>query len=610
MAVSKICQALRRWHIYIVWVICISYTGIVHGQDEESRISSLQQSIDMGDEVTFFNSLKAYYTFCAKANCSNMDLARFMELSMTFPHVRGKQFEDLVNAYHKLHANSPYAKAVDSLKTFKRQLALTEKSILTITNTPDLKTVQKLCETYQIIGKARAICNHRLQPFSIKKTDTLPLDDGFVYQLTFDGQEDAAPNIEVMENKGPGSIDIRYVNSRQAAIFQKRDTYTKIALSVPQSPWKTLYWEIHPHLIDAKAVDFNPQITRDHGLTVFNVNDDDLPVEIVFSDVRDASLKYPFVFDNLKNLQQTNFAKLVPSGDYKLVVKKMEDASLSSEFSVTLTKPVSSIPWVPLVVALTTFSLFYFFWTKLKSKNVSRIPNPGSKPELKNSMPPYTNPTKPLISVKTVAQTIKVEVQPAQKLDISLQEQNYIHLDLQNLWASTKVQKVYIKPEIILDIQRQISQPGNENIEIGGFLMGSAFDNVNKTYDISIDQYIDIEGEGQSEFQIGFGTDAWSKLEATMERGDKLLVGWFHTHPGHGVFLSRPDRNISSNFFNKPYHVAMEIDPLLRKENPRLDTAFFTQQLDGSLNNNGDVKGQWFSWTELLRLANDRLGLI
>lgn len=570
-------------------------------------MTRLQQSIDSGDEVSFFESLKSYYIFCSTNNCERIDQVRLMELGMSFPHVPNHQFEQLVVAYQKMHHNSPYSKAADSLMTFKRQMALTERSLIDIGTTEDIAKIKKLCKTYYRMGQAKAKCAQRLQPFSIKKTDTLSLDDGFVYQLTFEGQEDAAPNLEVIENKGSGSIDIRYINSRQAAIFQKRNTYTKIALSVPQSPWKTLYWEIHPHLKDAKTVDFNPQITRDHGLTVFNVNDDDLPLEVIFSDVRDASLKYPFVFDNLKNLQQTNFAKLVPSGDYKLVVKKMEDASFSSEFSVTFTKPTSSIPWALLFIALFGSAVFYFFWTKLKSIKEAKRTQAKAYTQVTNSDSTMSENQKPTISVKPINKIKKVGVQSAENLASALQKQDYLSINLADLWASTKVQIVYIKPEIVLDIQRQINQPGNENIEIGGFLMGNAYMHDQQTYDLTIDRYIDIEGEGQSEFQIGFGTDAWSKLESTMEHADKLLLGWFHTHPGHGVFLSRPDRNISSNFFNKPYHVAMEIDPLLRKENPRLDTAFFTQQLNGTLNNNGDVKGQWFSWTELLQLARSKM---
>ena len=39
------------------------------------------------------------------------------------------------------------------------------------------------------------------------------------------------------------------------------------------------------------------------------------------------------------------------------------------------------------------------------------------------------------------------------------------------------------------------------------------------------------------------------------------MVGWYHTHPDWGVFLSGMDMFICDNFFNKPLDVAYVIDP-------------------------------------------------
>jgi len=40
------------------------------------------------------------------------------------------------------------------------------------------------------------------------------------------------------------------------------------------------------------------------------------------------------------------------------------------------------------------------------------------------------------------------------------------------------------------------------------------------------------------------------------------IVGWFHTHPGFGIFLSRWDMFIQENFFNLPWQVAYVVDPV------------------------------------------------
>jgi proteasome lid subunit RPN8/RPN11 len=44
-----------------------------------------------------------------------------------------------------------------------------------------------------------------------------------------------------------------------------------------------------------------------------------------------------------------------------------------------------------------------------------------------------------------------------------------------------------------------------------------------------------------------------------------VIVGWYHTHPGFGIFLSSMDQFIHHNFFNQVWHVAMVLDPLDRK---------------------------------------------
>ncbi len=40
-----------------------------------------------------------------------------------------------------------------------------------------------------------------------------------------------------------------------------------------------------------------------------------------------------------------------------------------------------------------------------------------------------------------------------------------------------------------------------------------------------------------------------------------LKVGWFHTHPGHGIFMSATDRD-NHAMYNKPWQVALVLDPI------------------------------------------------
>jgi proteasome lid subunit RPN8/RPN11 len=42
---------------------------------------------------------------------------------------------------------------------------------------------------------------------------------------------------------------------------------------------------------------------------------------------------------------------------------------------------------------------------------------------------------------------------------------------------------------------------------------------------------------------------------------DKELVGWYHTHPRMGLFLSSHDIFLHNNFFPKPWQVALVVEP-------------------------------------------------
>jgi proteasome lid subunit RPN8/RPN11 len=44
-----------------------------------------------------------------------------------------------------------------------------------------------------------------------------------------------------------------------------------------------------------------------------------------------------------------------------------------------------------------------------------------------------------------------------------------------------------------------------------------------------------------------------------------VIVGWYHTHPGFGIFLSGMDQFIHHNFFTQIWHVALVLDPIARR---------------------------------------------
>ena len=69
------------------------------------------------------------------------------------------------------------------------------------------------------------------------------------------------------------------------------------------------------------------------------------------------------------------------------------------------------------------------------------------------------------------------------------------------------------------------------------------------------------EGKQAGNFgtQVTFTHETWNHInqEKDAKYPDEQVVGWYHTHPGFGVFLSEMDMFIQQNFFNQPYQIAI-----------------------------------------------------
>lgn len=67
---------------------------------------------------------------------------------------------------------------------------------------------------------------------------------------------------------------------------------------------------------------------------------------------------------------------------------------------------------------------------------------------------------------------------------------------------------------------------------------------------------------------VTYTPESWRYLNDTLRERypdeTAVMVGWYHTHPGFGIFLSGMDLFIHQNFFTQIWHVAMVLDPRAR----------------------------------------------
>jgi proteasome lid subunit RPN8/RPN11 len=123
------------------------------------------------------------------------------------------------------------------------------------------------------------------------------------------------------------------------------------------------------------------------------------------------------------------------------------------------------------------------------------------------------------------------------------------------------------QPRITIDgeVVRQIRQHARSNskTEVCGVLIGNESGGA-----LSIAACIAGLNAAQAGTHVTFTQDTWEHIYKTKDAKypDNRIVGWYHSHPGFGVFLSDHDTFIHENFFSSPLQIAWVYDPLSDEE--------------------------------------------
>ena len=103
------------------------------------------------------------------------------------------------------------------------------------------------------------------------------------------------------------------------------------------------------------------------------------------------------------------------------------------------------------------------------------------------------------------------------------------------------------------------SQP---DVEVCGVLVGSVYENSSGAF-----AYVEANIRGDfatgGNAQVTFTAETWRHIEIEMDEKypGRKIVGWYHTHPGFGIFLSEMDLFIQRHFFNARWQGAFVYDP-------------------------------------------------
>jgi proteasome lid subunit RPN8/RPN11 len=116
--------------------------------------------------------------------------------------------------------------------------------------------------------------------------------------------------------------------------------------------------------------------------------------------------------------------------------------------------------------------------------------------------------------------------------------------------------RVEVTSQVLRDIRQHARS--SMNAEICGVLIGGV--QGEKTV---VDASIQGEEARQGGSHVTFTQDTWTHIYKIKdaEYPDKRIVGWYHSHPGFGIFLSEHDTFIHKNFFSDPSQIAWVYDP-------------------------------------------------
>jgi proteasome lid subunit RPN8/RPN11 len=117
--------------------------------------------------------------------------------------------------------------------------------------------------------------------------------------------------------------------------------------------------------------------------------------------------------------------------------------------------------------------------------------------------------------------------------------------------------------------------------EVGGALIGEwCADREANTEFVVVEHLIPARHTRQGSVYLTFTQDTIVTFHSELEKRypNKKIVGWYHTHPKMGIFLSHYDTWLHNNFFPEPWQVALVVEP------HSSTGGFFIRQANGLLN--------------------------
>jgi 26S proteasome regulatory subunit N11 len=125
-----------------------------------------------------------------------------------------------------------------------------------------------------------------------------------------------------------------------------------------------------------------------------------------------------------------------------------------------------------------------------------------------------------------------------------------------------EVGALYLKVDAEERLRKHALAHIDEQLEVMGFLLGEARTWQGTQYALArqaVTTTLDATQVG-----VRFAREGLDLLARELDKVEYeyVIVGWYHSHPGYGCFLSPTDVQTQRAMFSQGYHVALVVDPV------------------------------------------------
>ncbi len=138
-----------------------------------------------------------------------------------------------------------------------------------------------------------------------------------------------------------------------------------------------------------------------------------------------------------------------------------------------------------------------------------------------------------------------------------------------------EIYDVYISATALRKAEKLFEMAAQSGLEAMGLLVGNAYSWKGRQY-VMVENFITAKNLPTA-VSVKFTKEAFGELTKAYSahfKEKKLIVGWIHSHPSYGCFLSQTDINTQVKCFSAPFNIAMVVDPL-RRDDGRMEERVF-----------------------------------